>query len=161
MVNFGSKLAAARKRKAAGRASTPIGADKKLARPAFRPVTEREPGDDAAERPRPPFLKAEHIGRGAKVTLIPGTVRTMNGNYGPQLIVDVTCNGSVYSWGISTNAPNLRLLVESLVNAPGKAISIKPMISANNRPYIAITDTQDDGGPRRGRAPQDDDDIPF
>ena len=127
----------------------------------------RERGDqDTSERPRPPFLKAADIGRGARLKLIPGSVRTLNGQFGQQLVVDVDLNGSIFSWGVNVGSPNLRLLVESLVEDARTPIRVGTLISQNNRPYIAIqSDHQVPTGRGRGRGrsadPVEDDDPPF
>jgi hypothetical protein len=129
-----------------------------------------QPRQQPDEERRPPFLKAADIGRGARLKPIPGTVRTLNGQFGQQLVVDVDLNGAIYSWGISVGKPNMRLFVEALVNGE-KAIRVTTLISQSNRPYIAIVQNEqpisdDDDGvgrTRRGRAPAHvaDDDAPF
>jgi hypothetical protein len=120
------------------------------------------PSEQQQEK-RPPFLKAADIGSGAKLKLIPGSVRTLNGQFGQQLVVDVDLHGSIYSWGVNINSPNLRLLVEALVEDSKTPVRVSTLISQNNRPYIAIL--QDHQAPTRGRGrsapPADDDDVPF
>lgn len=139
MVDF-KKAAAKRKREAAAALR--------------RPANSNKPNDHN-ETPRPQFLKAGDIGNGARLQPIAGgSVRTMNGQFGQQLVIDVTLKGTTYSWGIGCDKPNMRLLVESLINNPGKAIPVRTMISAQNRPYIAIVQAE---APKH----QPDDDIPF
>lgn len=106
---------------------------------------------------RPPFLKADHIGQRAMLKFVPGSVRTFQAPWGHQLIVDVTMRGgSVFSWGIGTDKPNLRLLVAHLIDNPGKPIEVITM-QGNKGRYIAVP--QNDAPARIGD--DDDDDIPF
>jgi hypothetical protein len=127
-----------------------------------RPDDQNRPDDRPDEQKRPPFLNAQHIGnRGARLKLVPGTVRTLNGQFGQQVVVDVELNGSIYSWGISVNRPNLRLLVEHLVEDTKTKIPVRTLISQQNRPYIAV-DALEQTDKGRGRVEHDDDDdIPF
>lgn len=116
------------------------------------------PAPQPQQQQRPPFLKAGDVGRSTMLKFVPGSVRTFNGKFGHQLIVDVTMRGgSTYSWGIGTDKPNLRLLVEHLISNPGKPIEVTTQVGNTGRAYIAIPqeerpiDVEDDP----------DDDIPF
>lgn len=118
-------------------------------RPAFR-KTEDAPQQQQQQR-RPPFLKAEDIGNRAMLKFVPGTCRTTQAPWGHQLIVDVQVRGGgTYSWGIGTNKPNLRLLVEHLISNPGKPLEIVKM-RGDRGSFIAI--------PQETERPQIDDDA--
>lgn len=126
------------------------------ARQTRRNQPKREQPRQQQER-RPPFLKAGDVGRRASVKFIPGSVRTFNGQWGNQLIVDVTMRGgATYSWGIGTDKPNLRLLVEHLISNPGKSLELITM-QGNRGSFIAI--------PQEAQQPtvddENDDDTPF
>jgi len=126
-------------------------------------TTRREPEHQRAES-RPPFLKASDVGRNSSWKPVPGSVRTLNGQFGVQLVVDVQNRaGETFSWGIGVDKPNLRLFVEHLIDNPGKSIGLTTMISQANRPYVAIISDDGEEAPRRRSAapPVDDDDIPF
>lgn len=121
-----------------------------------RGSTVAPPQQQHTERPRPPFLKTEHIGQRAMLKFVPGSVRTFQAPWGHQLIVDVTMRGgAVYSWGIGTNKPNLRLLVAHLIDNPGKPIEVITMHGQKGR-YIAVPQ-----GDEPMQINDDDDDIPF
>lgn len=112
---------------------------------------------------RPPFLKPEHIGQRAMLKFVPGSVRTTQAPWGHQLIVDVTMRGgSVFSWGIGVDKPNLRLIVEHLVSNPGKPIEVISMRGQRGS-FIAVP--QADRPVTVGNEDEDeidgDDDIPF
>jgi len=123
--------------------------------------TRREPvpQQPQAER-RPPFLKAEHIGSRAMLKFVPGSVRTVQAPWGHQLIVDVTLRGGgTFSWGIGTNKPNLRLVVEHLISNPGKPMEVISMQGDRGR-FIAVPQPDE---PARIDDDSDveDEDVPF
>jgi hypothetical protein len=87
---------------------------------------------------------------------IPGSVRTTQAKWGHQLIVDVQMRGgATFSWGIGTDKPNLRLLVEHLISNPGKPLEVITM-HGDRGSFIAIP--QDEQPPAIN---DEDDDIPF
>ena len=112
--------------------------------------------DNQQQQRRPPFLKAQHIGHRAMVKFVPGSVRAMQAPWGHQLIVDVTLRGgAVYSWGIGTNKPNLRLLVEHLISNPGKPMELITM-QGDRGSFIAIPQERE-----QVNIDDDDENIPF
>lgn len=114
-----------------------------VARPPFRrvttPRTAAPPTAPAQQQEaRPPFLKAQNIGAGANLKLIPGTIRTIMGRFGAQVLVDVECHGAVYTWGIGVDKPNLRLLIGLLVERFDGEIPVSTRSGATGTAYIAI-----------------------
>lgn len=123
--------------------------------PAAPPA--RQPQQRQQQQSRPPFLKAEHIGQRAMLKFVPGSVRTTQAQWGHQLIVDVTMRGgATFSWGIGTDKPNLRLVVEHLISNPGKPIEVVTMHGQRGS-FIGVPQ---DGQPAQVEN-DDDDDIPF
>lgn len=123
--------------------------------PARRSPAARQPAREPERQPseqRPPFLKSTDIGNVAELEVIQGTVRSLRGRFGDQIVTDVRCRGRVYSWGVNVSSPNIRLLVQSLVDSPGEPVKVKTMISQQGRPFIAVDSSEQ---------PANDDDIPF
>jgi uncharacterized C2H2 Zn-finger protein len=89
------------------------------------------------------FLKAEFIGKvGKQATLtLTGNARSVESQFGEQIIVEVKHRGNVYDWGIKLNSPNHRLL-EDFVGTEttrwrGKKIDVTVRENLG-RDYIAI-----------------------
>lgn len=62
-----------------------------------------------------PFLNVADIGKkpGARASLtLTGTNRRLAGQYGPQVVCEVTLGKKTFDWGITINKPNYRILYE-------------------------------------------------
>lgn len=90
-----------------------------------------------------PFLKANAIGpKGTKgVVTFAGEPREADGEYGPQIIVPVTCKGKRYDWAFGVNSGNHRRLYDRFGDKTPKGtakVEVKEGVSGN--PYVALSD---------------------
>ena len=92
-----------------------------------------------------PFLKAADIGRriGATATLkVDGKdARIVDGNYGEQLIIDVTLNGKSYAMGITLDSVNYRLLFDRFGANPKNwrgSVKVTVKESRQGNLYVAV-----------------------
>jgi hypothetical protein len=76
-----------------------------------------------------------------------GTVRSLKGQYGVQILIDVTLDKrDTFTWGIGATAPNLRYLIGHLINGD-RAISLEVLKTREGKDYIGVERPAND--PRR------------
>lgn len=88
--------------------------DRDMALPQPTAPARQEPEARAERGPRREFLKAARLGKpGARRTIqLSGNVRVVDGNFGPQVVVNCEYEGKGYILAVNLDSPNYTLLVE-------------------------------------------------